>query len=83
MKSSEPDFDADAMLEAAKAASMTSEFVSIKRTADLLGVSVRTVRRWQAEGKMPERAKRSREQMYRRADILTMAQSGNVEGSSE
>jgi excisionase family DNA binding protein len=72
MNSSEPDFDAEAMVEAAKAASMTSEFISITRAAKLLGVSVRTVRRWQAEGKMPERVKRSREKMYRRADVMAM-----------
>jgi excisionase family DNA binding protein len=72
MNSSELNSEAEAMLEAAKAASMTSEFVSITSAAKLLGVSVRTVRRWQAKKKMPERAKRSREKMYRRADIMAM-----------
>jgi len=82
MNSSEPDFDADAMLKAAKAASMASEFVSITSAAKLLGVSVRTVRRWQAAGKMPERVKRSRELMYRRADVLAMACDSNGRGTS-
>ena len=43
--------------------------LSFKATAAYLGVTVRTLRRWEAAGKMPERIKVGREQRYRLLDI--------------
>jgi predicted site-specific integrase-resolvase len=41
-----------------------SDWLSAKETAAYLGRSVRQVRRYQADGKMPERKKRGRERRY-------------------
>jgi excisionase family DNA binding protein len=41
-----------------------SDWLSVKETAAYLGRSVRQVRRYQADGKMPERKKRGRERRY-------------------
>jgi hypothetical protein len=53
--------------------SQVSPFVSIAQAATILGVEVRTVRRWQKAGKMPARHKRSRRKEYERRAIETMA----------
>ena len=41
-------------------------------TAHVLGVTTRTLRRWQRAGLMPERRKFGRGYVYRRDDILAM-----------
>ena len=43
--------------------------LSVKETAAYLEVTVRTIRRWLAEGKMPEQVKVGRERRYRLLDI--------------
>ena len=43
--------------------------VSVKKTAAYLGRSVRQVRRYQADGKMPERRKCGRERRYLRSEL--------------
>ncbi|TPI63942.1 helix-turn-helix domain-containing protein [Mesorhizobium sp. B3-1-7] len=45
------------------------DLVSIEELAAILGVSVRTVRRYQTAGLTPARIRRSRQMMYRRLDI--------------
>ncbi|TIQ44617.1 helix-turn-helix domain-containing protein [Mesorhizobium sp.] len=45
------------------------DLVSIEELAAILGVSVRTVRRYQAAGLTPTRIRRSRQMMYRRLDV--------------
>lgn len=57
------------MVEAARLRSASFELISIKRAAELLGISLRTARYWQAAGKMPGRLKHGHRLMYRRADI--------------
>jgi predicted DNA-binding transcriptional regulator AlpA len=46
-----------------------SDYVSIKELAAELGVSVRTLRRWNKLPDAPQRFQRSRRLMYRRADV--------------
>ncbi len=45
---------------------------TIKEAAELLGVTPRTIKRWQAAGKMPERAKWYHQWVYRVSDIEAM-----------
>ena len=47
----------------------TSDWLSVKETAAYLGRLVRQVRRYQADGKMPERKKRGRERRYPQAEL--------------
>jgi helix-turn-helix protein len=47
----------------------TSDWLSVKKTAAYLGRSVRQVRRYQADGKMPERKKCGRERRYPRSEL--------------
>ena len=46
-----------------------SAWLSVKQTAAYLGRSVRQVRRYQADGKMPERKKCGRERRYPRSEL--------------
>lgn len=48
--------------------------VSVQEAADLLGVTRRTVHRWQAQGRMPPRVVYGRRPQYRRLDIFDMLQ---------
>ncbi len=48
--------------------------VSVQEAADLLGVTRRTVHRWQAQGRMPPRVVYGRRPQYRRLDIFDMMQ---------
>lgn len=50
-------------------AHLTDDLVPIEELASMLGVSVRTVRRYQAAGLTPRRIRRCRQLMYRRSDI--------------
>ena len=62
----------------------TSEIVPlipIKEAAKLLGKTVRTVRRWQAAGKMPPRTKHGHRMKYRRDDIKALVAANLVEVS--
>jgi hypothetical protein len=43
--------------------------LSVKDTAAYLEKAVRTIRRWQADGRMPQRVKVGRERRYRLLDI--------------
>ena len=47
--------------------------VSIESAAHILGRSVRTLRYWQADGRMPPRVTFARRRFYRREDLLTFA----------
>ncbi|MBS3650038.1 helix-turn-helix domain-containing protein [Pseudaminobacter sp. 19-2017] len=47
-------------------------WVTIAEAASMLGVSTRTVRRWQAAGRMPKRFRRSRQLTYLREDVLSL-----------
>jgi excisionase family DNA binding protein len=44
-------------------------WLSVKKTADYLGRSVRQIRRYEAEGKMPSRKKFGREWRYPRSEL--------------
>ena len=56
--------------------------ISIKEAAKLFGKTVRTVRRWQAAGMMPPRAKHRHCMMYRRDDIKAMVAANSAEVSA-
>ena len=60
----------------------TFPLISIKEAAKLLGKTVRTVRRWQAAGMMPPRAKHRHCMMYRRDDIKAMVAANSAEVSA-
>ena len=53
--------------------------ISIKEAAKLLGKTVRTVRRWEAAGKMPPRTKHGRPLKYHRDDIMALIASNYAE----
>jgi excisionase family DNA binding protein len=55
--------------------------ISIKAAAKLLGRTVRTVRRWEAAGKMPPRTKDGRRMKYHRDDIMAMVAANSDEVS--
>jgi excisionase family DNA binding protein len=70
------DEDAQAMIEAARLRSQTSDWCTIEEAATLLGVSVRSIRRRQAAGEMPPRVRRSRRLEYRIDDIKNLLNRG-------
>ena len=57
------------VMEIKAAQAGASDWLSMKQTAAYLGRSVRQVRRYQADGKMPEREKRGRERRYPLAEL--------------
>lgn len=57
---------------AALAAAEKAEFISIYEVVIEYDVSLRTLRRMQAAGKMPPRVNRKRRKVYRRADIAKL-----------
>lgn len=65
-------------LEAQRLRSEAFDLISIRRVAELLGVSVRSVRRWQADGKAPPRFKHGRELRYRKSDLHLWPKSAQV-----
>ncbi len=65
--------DLDAAIAHAKARSDEFELITIREAAATLNVTIRTVRRWQAAGKMPAQIKHGRNKKYRRAEIEAMA----------
>ncbi len=69
------------MLAAARDRSLASGRTTIKQAAAMLGVSVRTVRRWEAAGKMPERSKHGRRKTYRATDVRAL-RAPSVEGAA-
>ena len=64
--------DPMAILEAARTRSLAYDELTIEQAAVILGVSLRTVRRWQALGRMPKRSKCSRRKMYHGADVRAL-----------
>ena len=63
------DFDLDPSVLRAKRASENSPWISVEQIAQVYPVSVRTIRRMEAEGLMPARTKRGRFMMYKKAEI--------------
>jgi predicted DNA-binding transcriptional regulator AlpA len=57
------------MIEQARKRAEADDKVSIEDLAAELGVSVRTLRRWNNAPHAPRRVKRGRRRMYRRADV--------------
>jgi excisionase family DNA binding protein len=47
-----------------------TDLVSTKQVADIYGVTERTVRRWLASGKMPQRVEVGREKKFSKEDIV-------------
>lgn len=54
------------------------ELITLAQASEILKCSVRTLRRWIASGKMPERIKRGRELKFRYADILWLKETGGL-----
>ena len=59
----------DTQIELLRARAERAPLISIKQAAKRYSVSVRTLRRLQAAGKMPERVKQSRRLMYPKAEL--------------
>jgi predicted DNA-binding transcriptional regulator AlpA len=59
----------DAELAELKARAQASPYISIQEVAEQFGISIRTLRREQAAGRMPTRVKRSRQLVYLKNDI--------------
>jgi len=53
----------------AKRATENSPWISIEQISRVYAISIRTLRRMQAEGLMPPRTKRGRHFMYQKAEI--------------
>jgi DNA-binding transcriptional MerR regulator len=53
----------------AKRASQNSPWISIQQISQTYGISIRTLRRMEAEGLMPPRTKRGKYWMYSKAEI--------------
>jgi transposase len=58
-----------AMLEELRRAHEEFPLISIKETSKKYGVSIRTLRRWQAKGKMPEQVEHGRHLKYRKVEV--------------
>jgi predicted DNA-binding transcriptional regulator AlpA len=58
-----------AMIEELRRAQEKFPLISIRETSKKYGVSIRTLRRWQAKGKMPEQVKHGRHLKYRKAEV--------------
>lgn len=54
--------------------SETSEWVSLREAADILGVHPATVRNWADEGKLPSRRTPGKHRRFRRSDLLRYAE---------
>jgi hypothetical protein len=65
-------------IELLRARAENSPFLSIKQTSVRYGISVRTLRRLQAAGKMPPRIKQSRKLVYRKADLAALFERSSV-----
>jgi len=72
----------DPMLLDIQRVSEAFPLISIKEAAKLLGKSVRTVRRWEAAGKMPPRTKHGHRMKYHRDDIKAMVAANSAEVSA-
>jgi predicted DNA-binding transcriptional regulator AlpA len=53
----------------AKQAAENSPWISLQEISQAYGISIRTLRRMQAEGLMPPRTKRGRFLMYKKSEI--------------
>ncbi|HDZ73350.1 MAG TPA: DNA-binding protein [Aurantimonas coralicida] len=58
-----------AMIDKAERLSRYPTFVGVADLCGMLGVSERTVRRWQREGRMPPRARRGHRLVYQSSDF--------------
>jgi hypothetical protein len=63
------DLDDHPDLLRAKQAADNSPWISVEQIAQVYPISVRTIRRMEAEGLMPPRTKRGRFMLYRKLDI--------------
>lgn len=58
-----------AMIDKAERLNRYTTFVGVTDLCEMLGVSERTVRRWQRDGQMPPRTRRGHRLVYQAADI--------------
>lgn len=63
------EFDLTELAIRAKRADQNSPWISLQQVSHTYGISIRTLRRMQAEGLMPPRTKRGRFLMYQKAEI--------------
>jgi len=72
------------MIDRAIARFQEFPLISIQRVAKQYGISLRTLRRWQAGGLMPPRQKHGRRLKYRKAEIAELiARQKNRERTKE
>ena len=76
-----PNFLTD-IIERVRARAEGSPLISITEISKLYGPSVRTLRRRQAAGLMPEQIKHGRKKMYRRLAIAEMFSGNDAQGGS-
>jgi predicted DNA-binding transcriptional regulator AlpA len=69
----------EAARQIAKAADEAATFISIYEIADQYGISLRTLRRLQAAGKMPSRIRLGKKKVYRRDAIERFFQTSPAE----
>jgi MerR HTH family regulatory protein len=60
------------MIECARKRSADFPLIAIKAIAAEYGLSVRTLRRWQAAGLMPAQIRHGRRKMYRRDEVTLL-----------
>ncbi len=68
----ELDAEAARMIETARQRSMNSGWLTIEQAAEMLTVSVRTIRRREASGSMPGRSRRGHRLCYRIEDLRNL-----------
>lgn len=68
--------DHKAELLRAKQATEDSPWISLQQISKVHGISIRTLRRMQAEGLMPPRTKRSRYLVYRKSEVQNVVATG-------
>jgi len=59
-------------IEKARARAAAFPLISIQQVAKQYGVSLRTLRRWQSAGLMPDQVKHGRRKMYRRVEVALL-----------
>jgi excisionase family DNA binding protein len=73
----------DAKVRTAEKAKVAGDLVSIEEAAKTFGVTVRTLRRWVAAGKMPGRIKDGREKKFRAHDLDEKSSAVTIQEAAE
>lgn len=74
--------DFQALIESRKLATEKFPLMTIKDVHNAYGISVRTLRRWQAAGLMPEQVKHGRHLKYRKEEVALMMAAKKVKSNA-